>query len=155
MRQMNHRLSLLAVTTAVGLLACASAHAQAESDYRCTIQRVGESVAPMSAESMKHEQMAMAGTTFTVDRRSGVMEGSALINSGTHQPEVVDPGSQSPATSFIALTTARRADGTGRRNSYVFLLMIAEYVKSDEKPFHFVDSLFSYHGTCVHIPRTP
>jgi hypothetical protein len=151
MRSMNSS-SLIAFA---GLLAAGSGHVQAEPNYRCTVQSVALSAAPMSAGGLKLEQDMLVGSTFTVDRRTGVIGGSPVLNTGDQQPEVVDPGSSSPATSFIALTVARRSDDVRRKNSHVNLLMIAEYAKPQEKPFHLVSSLFSYRGSCVHVPANP
>ena len=136
-------------------LAAGSCPAQAEPNYRCTVQSVRESAAPMSVGGLQLERDLLVGTSFTVDRRTGVISESQLLNTLELQPEVIDPGSISPATSFIALTLARRGENGRTNNSQVNLLMIAEYAKASEKPFHFVSSLFSYRGTCVHIPVKP
>lgn len=132
---------------AVGLAAVAlSGVASANSDYRCTIERLEISFSP-SKSVLELMRDTYVGKQFTVERRSGLMAG-ALKNSFVTSPQVIDVGSKD--NSYKVVTTLRLGQGAGH-GSNVYTLIIGEYFDTDRKPFLFAQNDTLYFGTCEHF----
>ncbi|MBI1174118.1 MAG: hypothetical protein GC139_02495 [Sideroxydans sp.] len=119
--------------------------ANADEDYRCTINRV--SLAGDESGANFKLLQTYIGKEFTVERRTGLMAG-ALKNSYVTKPQVVDYGSA--ANSYKVVTTMRMAEGAGY-GSNIYALTINEYEKSLKKPFVFLSNDEIYFGSCTHF----
>ena len=84
------------------------------------------------------------GKVFHVDRKSGVLLGANLTNSGYEKIDVLDPGSDE--MSFKVVWMSAIVGNTGGRN--VRYLEVREFEKKFEKPFILVTSGTVLTGTC-------
>jgi hypothetical protein len=120
--------------------------AAADSDYRCTIERVIMD-SSTEATTLKWEEKTYIGKQFTVERNSGLMAG-ILKNSYTTKPVVIDIGSKD--NSYKVITTMRLEEGAGA-SSHFYALNIKEFAESEQKPFVFLWNDTVYMGRCVHF----
>ena len=139
----------MSVNSAAGLLVLAGVlnvpAAAADENYKCTIERVehshGEKYPPLRVIVA-----AYVGKTFTVDRKTGLMNG-ALENSYGTTPEVIDSGSKE--NSFKVVATMKLSQGAGW-GSNLYALVIDEFVESPRKPFVYLWNETAYFGLCEH-----
>jgi hypothetical protein len=123
-----------------------SSAALAGNDYRCTIERVIDSIEDNSSSITVKKKMYI-GKEFTVDRRTGVMAG-ALKNAYLTEPRVIDSGSNE--NSFKAVTAMRKDQGVGA-GSNLFAIVVKEYSESSKKPFVFLENDTVFYGHCSHF----
>ncbi len=128
------------------MFAASTAVAQTLPDYRCRIDRVATSD---RSPNSQFDFMAKnyIGKEFTVDRRTGVMTG-ALRNAFITRPDVIDRGNED--NSYKVVTTLRLEQGAGR-GSNVYVLVVNEYKRTQEKSFVFLNNDAVYFGMCTHM----
>ena len=114
-------------------------------DYRCVIAKVIKAESPQLNVPDGIEKNYI-GKEFTVERRSGLMAG-ALKNAYHSQPEVIDPGGGGNSYKVITSLSLKET-GIG---SNVYVLVVNEYVESEQKPFVFLENDVTYFGTCKHF----
>jgi hypothetical protein len=118
----------------------------AESDYRCTVERI-LTASTKPSTILEWEEKTHIGKQFTVERQSGLMSGT-LKNLSTNKPVVIDIGSKD--NSYKVVTTMRLDEGAGF-GSNIYALTINEYEESARKPFVFLDNDVVYLGECEHF----
>jgi hypothetical protein len=128
------------------MFAASTAEAQTLPDYRCRIDRVATSDRPPNSQ-LDFMAKNYIGKEFNVDRRTGVMTG-ALRNTFITRPDVIDRGNED--NSYKVVTTLRLEQGAGR-GSNVYVLVVNEYKRTQEKPFVFLSNDAAYFGMCTHM----
>lgn len=123
--------------------------ALADDNYKCVIDRVEQSHTD-SGSSVNLYRNSYIGKVFNVERNSGLMVG-ALNNSYITIPQIIDKGSKS--NSYKVITTLKLDEGTGN-GSNLYALIIDEFVKSQNKPFTFLQNNMVYFGNCEHVSNS-
>lgn len=129
-------------------LTCVSVFAAEAPDYLCTVKQVK----PIFSDELDmFSGKEFIGTSFRVDRSTGVMSGR-LQNAFTSTPIVIDQGDQDNGMKVITGMTKAESIGPGTTAS---LLYVQEFIDSPDKPFYFLhtstESIFV--GTCNHDQR--
>lgn len=114
----------------------------AEGMYICTVN----SSHRLSDEGVFSES-ALAkeavGKQVVIDKRTGKMKGWTKNFNSFGSPIIVDSGSSEMAFKVITIF------GEKKENLFVDYLEVLEYVKKDEKPFQYINSLFTISGLCL------
>ena len=120
--------------------------AEAGNNYHCVIERVSL-IEGDTTSIYEVTDRYYVGKEFTVDRATGLMEGT-LKNSYITKPTIVDPGSAESGYKVMGTLTKEESSG-GRTN--IFALTILENITGEQKPFVFLHNEAVFFGLCKHV----